>query len=96
MAKKDDHSDLVEEPGKGHNSLAKAELNKIIDNLEALNEQKSAITEAIRDVMAVAKSKGLDPRSVREMVKLRALDVETRHEREDLRDLYMVACGLVE
>lgn len=96
--------DLVDEPaeeqpvaGVGHNTAEiSKDLTHILTHLEALIEEKAGITEAVRDAMTVAKSKGYDTRTIREMLKLRALDSETRREREELRDTYMVAIGLAD
>lgn len=103
-AKSADDNDLVDEPveetaaaGVGHNTAEiSQDLKHILSHLEGLMEEKSGISEAIKDAMTVAKSKGYDARTIREMLKLRALDSETRREREELRDLYMVAIGLAE
>lgn len=85
---------LIEEPGKGHNSFAKEELMKIIVEVERMLEERSNLNEDIRAAMDVAKSQGFDKRTIREMLKLRALDTEVRAEREELRDLYLSAIGL--
>ena len=96
MARTKNEDDLVEEPlaGIGHNSVAGKELLKIISNVEALIEQRSAINDAIRETMDVAKVKGFDKRTIREVIKLRALDSNVREERQNLLDTYLVAVGL--
>lgn len=102
-AKPVENDDLVDEPeetapaGVGHNTAEiSKDLTHILTHLEGLIEEKSNISEAIKDAMTVAKSKGYDTRTIREMLKLRALDADTRREREDLRDMYMVAIGLTD
>lgn len=94
MAKNDD--DLVDEPisGIGHNSAPGKELIKIIEHVEALLEQRGELSDAIRESMETAKIKGYDKRTIREVIKLRALESAVRKEREDLRDVYLVAVGL--
>jgi uncharacterized protein (UPF0335 family) len=99
MAKKSktDNSDLVDEPASiGHNSMSKVDLYKIVEHLEGLIEERSNLSEAISDAMAVAKAKGFDTKTIREMLKLRAMDSEKRREKEQLRDMYLVALGLAE
>lgn len=86
--------DLIEEPGQGHNSLSKEELLKIIQQIERIIEERSNLNEDIQAAMDVAKQKGFDKRTLREMIKVRALDEEVRNEREQLRDLYLSAIGL--
>lgn len=96
MAKaKQQEESLIEEAGVGHNSFSKSELVKIIDQLERLLEERGNLSEDIRAAMDVAKQKGFDKRTIREMLKLRALEKEVRDEREELRDLYLQAIGLV-
>jgi uncharacterized protein (UPF0335 family) len=98
MTKKTDDSDLIDdEPplaGVGHNSVAGKDLIKIIETVEDLIEQRGAINEAIRETMDVAKVKGYDKRTIREVIKLRALNAEVREERQNLLDTYLVAVGL--
>jgi uncharacterized protein (UPF0335 family) len=88
--------DLIEEPGQGHNSFSKNDLLKIITSVETLLEEKSNIGKDIKAAMDVAAEKGFDKRTVREMIKLRALDAEQRTEREQLRDMYLQAIGLMD
>jgi len=96
MAKvSEDEDDLVDAPtGAGHNSVPSKELMKIIEHVEALMEERSQISEVIREAMDTAKSKGFSKWHIRETIKLRALDSEKRRERQDLLDLYLVAAGL--
>lgn len=86
---------LIEEAGQGHNSLAPEELSKIVVAIESCLEQRKSINEDIKAAMDVAHQKGFDKRTIREVIKLRSLDAEKRKEREDLRDLYLSALGLV-
>lgn len=67
----------------------------IIENAEDLIQQRDTINEALRDVMTVAKSKGYDTRTIRETLKLRALEEDTFKDREQLRDLYLTTVGLL-
>lgn len=88
--------DLIDEtPGIGHNSN-NAELSRVVDYVEALLDQRRNINEDIREAMETAKLKGLDKRTINEMIKLRALDKGERDKREELRDQYLVALGLAD
>lgn len=93
--KENDTSDLIEEPGMGHNSFSKSGLEKIITAIEALIEERENINQDIRTAMEVAAQQGLDKRTIREALKIRALDQSVREERESLRDLYLGALGLI-
>ena len=97
MAKKDPDDLIDESPGIGHNSatVPGKELVKIIEHVEALIEQRGELSDAIREAMETAKIKGYDKRTIREVIKLRALEDSVRKEREDFRDAYLAAVGLI-
>jgi uncharacterized protein (UPF0335 family) len=87
--------DLIEEPGQGHNSFSGKDLVQLLEQLERLAEEKANLNQDVKAIMEAAAQKGFDKRTIREMLKLRALDAETRTERENLRDMYLQAIGLV-
>ncbi len=91
----DEDKSLVDEPGVGHNSLAREELEKTIVAIEALIEERNNINQDIKAALEVAAQRGLDKRTIREALKQRALDPAVREERESLRDLYLSALGLI-
>jgi len=91
----DEDKSLVDEPGVGHNSFAREELEKTIVAIEALIEERNNINQDIKATLEVAAQKGLDKRTIREALKQRALDPSVREERESLRDLYLSALGLI-
>lgn len=95
MPKKEDTS-LIEEAGQGHNSFSKKDLVHILETIEALVQERQDTNLSIKAAMDVASQKGFDKRTIKEMLKLRALDVETRNEREELRDMYLVQLGLID
>lgn len=84
-----------ETPSTGHNTLAPKELKNIVERAESILEEKRAIAEDFKELMAEAKSKGFDTRTVKEVIKFRAMDIETRQERQDLLDMYLQALGLL-
>ena len=81
-------------PSIGHNSLAGDEILRIVEAVEKLQEDRSAINEQIKAVLDGAEGNGFDKRTIREMIRVRALDKEERERREELRSLYIVALGL--
>lgn len=95
MPKKEDTS-LIEEPGQGHNSFSKDDLVHVLETVEHLIEERVNTNKDIKAAMDIAEQKGFDKRTIREMLKLRALDAEAREEREQLRDMYLVALGLAD
>lgn len=88
-------ADNIEEPGMGHNSLSAKELERILAKVEALIEERRGINNDIKLVMDDAKGKGYDTRTLKEVLKVRALDPDTRAERDQLRDMYLSALGLI-
>lgn len=93
-------SDLIDEgeaAGVGHNSLVgnKADLLKIVSELQALDDQAAVIREARADIMVVAKSKGFNSKHIREGLKLLKMEPEKREQFLEERDLYLHALGLV-
>ena len=66
-----------------------------IKKVEALIEDRSNINADIKECLDSAEGQGLNKRTIREMIRLRALDSTEREEREELRDLYLHAIGLL-
>lgn len=76
--------------------VASEELLLLIERWERLDEEKKAIADDQKDVMAEAKSRGFDTKTVREIIKLRKLTPEQRREREALLDTYKAALGMLD
>lgn len=81
-------------PSLGHNSVASDMLLHVIEEVEKLIEDRSAINENIKAILDNAEGQGLDKKTIREMIRMRALDKEEREQREELRSIYLVALGL--
>ena len=81
-------------PSLGHNSVTSEILQHVIEEAEKLIEDRSAINENIKALLDNAEGQGLDKKTIREMIRLRALDKQEREEREELRAIYLVALGL--
>ncbi len=81
---------------KGHNSevVAGKDLKTLITRVEKLIEDRRAISEDISEVKREAKNKGFDMSTFNAMIKLRAMDAETRQEKEELREIYISSLGL--
>jgi uncharacterized protein (UPF0335 family) len=78
----------------GHNS--KKDLVRFIERAERLIEEKSDLQNDLREVFSEAKSAGFDPKTMRKIIKLRAMDSETRENEHSLLITYANACGLAE
>ena len=71
------------------------QLTQYIERIERLEEEKRAMMADIRDVYAEAKATGFDPKIMRQLVKMRAMDRELLQEQDELLQTYRAAVGLV-
>jgi uncharacterized protein (UPF0335 family) len=78
----------------GHNHVAAEQLRLFIERVERLTEEKQGIADDIKDVFAEAKANGYDTRTMREVIKLRKMEIHTRQERQALLDTYCGCLGL--
>ncbi len=69
-------------------------LKAFIERVERLEEEKAALAEDIKDIMAEAKSVGFDTKIIRKVIRLRKMDKEKRQEEEELLELYKSAIGM--
>ena len=71
------------------------QLTQFIERIERLEEEKRALMADIRDVYSEAKGTGFEPRIMRQLVKMRAMDRELLQEQDELLETYRAAVGLV-
>ena len=71
------------------------QLTQYIERIERLEEEKRAMMADIHDVYAEAKATGFDPKIMRQLVKMRAMDRELLQEQDELLQTYRAAVGLV-
>ena len=71
------------------------QLQQFIERIERLEEEKRALMADIKDVYAEAKATGLEPKIMRQIVKLRGMDRELLSEQDDLLTSYRTALGLI-
>ncbi|MBL0941590.1 MAG: DUF2312 domain-containing protein [Alphaproteobacteria bacterium] len=71
-------------------------LRQFIERIERLEEDKSVVSEDIREVYAEAKANGFDAKIMRQVIKLRKMDSAERSEGEVLLNLYLSALGMAE
>jgi uncharacterized protein (UPF0335 family) len=90
----------------GHNSAAavqdspatrfsKDQLKSIIERIERLEEEKTSISDDIKDVYAEAKGNGYDVKALRTIVRMRKQDAHEREEAEAVLDTYLHALGMI-
>ena len=87
--------------GAGHNSgdtvimgAARDQLKSILERVENLADEKSAIAEAMKEVYAEAKGNGFDTKTIRKIVALRGKDKAKLMEEKAILELYAVALGV--
>ena len=71
------------------------QLTQFIERIERLEEVKRALMADIRDVYSEAKGTGFEPKIMRQLVKMRAMDRELLQEQDELLETYRAAVGLV-
>jgi uncharacterized protein (UPF0335 family) len=84
--------------GVGHNSgnVSADQLRLFIERIERLAEDKKGIADDIKDVFAEAKGTGFDTKTMRSIIRLRAMEKAARQEQESLLETYKVALGMGE
>jgi uncharacterized protein (UPF0335 family) len=74
--------------------VAGKRLLSFFERIERLEEEKAALSEDIKEVMAEAKSAGFEVKIIRRIMKLRKMEPEQRQEEDELLSLYMSAIGM--
>ena len=70
------------------------QLIQLIERVERLEEEKRALMADIKDVYAEAKATGFEPKIMRQVIRLRAMDRDLLSEQDALLDTYRDALGL--
>lgn len=78
----------------GEAGVAAEEVRLLIERAERLLEERKGINDDIKDVWAEAKSRGHDPRSLQDIIKLRA-NPEAQQERQAILEVYLRAMGMM-
>jgi uncharacterized protein (UPF0335 family) len=71
-------------------------LRSFISRIEKLEEDKAAVGEDLKEVYAEAKGVGFDIKIIRQIVRLRKVEIEKRRENDELLELYKAAIGMEE
>ena len=74
--------------------VAGQRLRAFLDHIERLEEEKSELADAIKDVFAEAKSVGFDVPTMRKILRLQKMQPDKRREQDELVKLYKAAIGL--
>ena len=86
MSHDNSHGDIL-------NQAAQGQLKSIIERIERLEQEKTEISEQIKEVFAEAKGNGFDVKVLRKVVRIRKQDRAKRLEEEAILDLYLSAIG---
>ena len=70
-------------------------LRLLIERAERLIEERKGISDDLNDVFQEGKSTGYDPKIMKAVIKLRAMNPDDRREMEAVLDLYKSALNLV-
>ena len=72
---------------------AQGQLKSIVERIERLEEDRTAVLADLKEVYAEAKGTGFDTKILRKVVRVRKQDRAKRQEEEALLDLYLSAIG---
>ena len=75
-------------------ALDAGRLRSFVERVERLEDEKKALADDIKDVMAEAKSVGYDVKILRQVVRLRRMDSAKYQEQEALLETYKAALGM--
>ena len=78
----------------GSGAIAPAKLKSFVERIERLEEEKTALAADIREIYAEAKGHGFDTKIMRQVIRLRKLEVQERREQDELIDTYRKALGM--
>lgn len=70
------------------------QLRKYVNTIEALEEEKAAVAEAMKETMQEAKRDGLDVKALRKLIKMRKMDRTEIEEEQTTLYNYMAALGM--
>ena len=82
------------EPERRNSTLAADELRQFIEQFEALERDKKAITDQQKDVMGEAKARGYDTKVMRAVIAERKKDPDAVSEFNAILDLYKEVLGM--
>lgn len=90
----DDDDEMLDTSPEKMSRAVEKRLVQFFERIERLREEKKSIADDEKDVFAEAKATGYDTKTMRHILKLRAMDSSARQEMEALIDTYKAAVGL--
>lgn len=83
----------AEEKSENYRATA-GELRQFVERFERLDEERKAIAEQQKEVMAEAKGRGYDTKVLRKIIALRKRDANDIAEEEAVMEMYKEALGM--
>lgn len=80
----------------GEDTASAEQLRLFIERIERLEEDKAGVAADIKAVYAEAKGTGFDTKTMRSVIRLRAMEKAARQEQEALLETYKAALGLAD
>jgi uncharacterized protein (UPF0335 family) len=74
--------------GSATSSIAAEKLKSFVERIERLETEKTELAADIREVYAECKGNGFDTKIVRQVIRLRKMEVADRREQDELLELY--------
>ena len=75
-------------------NVTAAELRQFIEQIEALESEKAAVAEQIREIYAESKARGYDQKALKTIIALRKKSADQRQEDDAILDIYKQALGM--
>ena len=75
-------------------NVSEAQLRQYVERIERVEEEMDGIKQDRKDIYAEAKAVGFDTKTLRQIVRLRKKDKDTRDHEEAMLDTYKSALGL--
>ncbi len=69
-------------------SISRDQLKHLVEKLERLEEEKTNVVEALKEVFQEAKSNGFDIKTLKQVLKLRKMNRDALQEQDALLELY--------
>jgi uncharacterized protein (UPF0335 family) len=85
---------MVEDEAPSQYKVTAGELRQFVERYERLEEEKRAIAEQQKDVMAEARARGYDVRVLKKLIAIRKRDSAELSEEEAVLELYKQALGM--
>ena len=86
--------DMTEDEKSENYRVTAGELRQFVERFERLDEEKKAIAEQQKEVMAEAKGRGYDVKVLRKIIALRKRDENDIPEEEAVLEMYKEALGM--